>query len=127
MPQNIQTFSALTDIDTKRRLLVKLKLVRHGSTKSLTTLNQFVVNVDDVVFELDLFDPIKLQIELLSTESGGGIETLLEINGIEVLPKYQYLSSSGNNYLTKKGAWQFEIPKNFYLWHHNVSGQGFIA
>jgi hypothetical protein len=38
------------------------------------------------------------------------------IDGIDVLPRYQYLAE--NNTLT--------IPKPFYQWYHDVAGQGWL-
>ena len=128
MHQDIKTFSDLTDIDTKRKLLVSLTLHKHGHTVSLVKLNNFVINVDKLTFEFDLFDPVKLEVNLTEFIEGcSGIDVELSINGLEVLPKYQHLSSNKKCYIDKKGIWTFEIPDSFYTWYHQISGQGFIA
>jgi len=128
MCPNTETFSKITDIDTQRKLLVDLELRRHGDTASLVTVNGFTVDRDKIRFEFDLLDPVVLSIDLLKfTEGVSAIEVFLTINGHEVLPKYQHLSSSNNSYIDKLGNWTFKIPKNFYLWYHTVTGKGFIA
>jgi hypothetical protein len=128
MCPNTKTFSDITAIDTKNRLFVQLHLVRHGYTHSRCTLNQVPINGDWFNFHVDLFDPICVEIDLLDFRPGSsGIEVGLIINQYEILPKYRHLATSSSNYIDKLGKWQFKVPKNFYLWHHNISGQGFIA
>lgn len=129
MHQDIHNFSEALDIDTSQKLVVSLRLKKHGRTKSSTTLNGFVVDVDNVTFELDLLSDIKLVIDLLEFDEGtSGVEIeALTVNGHEVLPKYQHLSSSANAYHDKVGLWEFAIPSNFYAWYHTVSGQGWVA
>ncbi len=129
MHQDIKNFSDLTGIDTQRKLVVDLCLQKHGYTKSLVKLNGFVVNVDKITFEIDLFDPINLEIELFEfTEGSSGIEIqALTVNGLEVMPKFQHLASSPTNYIDKLGKWYLEIPAPFYVWYHQISGQGWIA
>ena len=41
---------------------------------------------------------------------------LVEIDGIEILPKYQYLAVNG----------VLVIDEPFYCWYHRVSGQGWL-
>jgi hypothetical protein len=124
----MKTFSDITAIDTDRKLIVNLYLRRRGTTKSHVTINDLVIQVDQINFKINLFDPIVLAIDLEEfVEGTSGIEVELVVNDIGVLPKYQHLSSSGNNYIDKKGVWYFKIPNNFYVWYHNISGQGFIA
>jgi hypothetical protein len=38
------------------------------------------------------------------------------VDGIEILPKYQYLAVNG----------KLNIPVPFYQWYHQVSGQGWL-
>jgi hypothetical protein len=129
MRQDIKTFSDLTTIKTTRKLNVHIKLRKHGRTVSKVRLNGFAIFVDELSMELDLLDQVKLEIELTDFDEGtSGIEVeVFTVNGNEVLPKFQHLTSSGNNYIDELGLWTLEIPAPFYPWHHTISGQGLIA
>lgn len=129
MLPDIQNFSELTGIDTRRKLTVNVRLRKHGNTQSNITFNGFVVYVDKFTFEIDLFDPIKFEIQLIDFDEGsGGIEVEhFSVNGLEILPKYQHLSSNGINYIDTYNKWVLEIPSPFYMWYHQISGGGWIA
>lgn len=129
MLHDIQNFSDLTAIDTKRKLIVDVRLRKHGYTHSNITFNGFAIYTDHFTFELDLFDPITFEIELLDFKEGtSGIEIeSLTVNGYEVLPKYQHLASEPTNYVDKLGIWYMSIPSPFYVWYHQITGQGWIA
>jgi len=129
MHPNMNNFSDITAIDTAGQLSIKLQLQFHGSTESLITLNGHVIKSDSVDLEINLFDPIKLSIDLLSFNEGtSGIEIqTLTVNGLEVLPKYQHLASKPTNYIDQLGIWTFKIPPPFYVWYHTTTGQGWIA
>lgn len=45
-----------------------------------------------------------------------GVDDIVTVDGIEILPRYQYLAD--NNVLT--------IAQPFYQWYHNISGQGWL-
>lgn len=129
MHHDIQNFSDLTGIETQRKLIVDLSLHKHGRTVSLIKLNGFVINVNKITFELDLFDPVNLEIDLIDFDEGTSaieIESLI-INGHEILPKYLHLASTPTIYIDKLGSWKFEIPSPFYVWYHQITGQGWIA
>jgi hypothetical protein len=51
----------------------------------------------------------------------------LAINGLEVLPKYQHLATRPTNYIDRLGLWRMEIATPFYIWYHEITGQGWIA
>ena len=128
MHQDTKTFSNITAINTAHTLKVNLKLTRHGRTVSRVKLNNFEIYVDEVSFEFDLFDPVQLEIDLQDFDEGtSGIEVELAVNRLEVLPKYQHLSSSKKCYIDTKGIWSLTIPANFYTWYHEISGQGWTA
>lgn len=74
---------------------------------------------------LDLLDTnLWLTVCINQKSYSAGLHTKLEFNvadtvtvdGIEILPKYQYLAV--DNKLT--------IPEPFYRWYHRVSGQGWL-
>jgi len=125
----MNNFSDITAIDTAGQLSIRLQLQFRGSTESLITLNGHVIRSDSVDLEINLFDPIKLSIDLLSFNEGtSGIEIqTLTVNGLEVLPKYQHLASKPTNYIDQLGIWTFKIPPPFYVWYHTTTGQGWIA
>jgi hypothetical protein len=128
MPHNIQTFSDLTDIDTRGQLKVELSVTRHGHTVSLVMLHNCPIHEDRFTMWLDLFEPIPLVVDLIEFDEGtSGLEIGLTVNGLEVLPKYQHLSSNTKCYIDTKELWTFDIPSNFYQWYHEISGQGWIA
>ena len=129
MHQNTQTFSDITVIDTKNQLRIDLQLCRHGRTNDLVTINGQQITDTTTTMFVDLLSPITLQIELLEFDEGhSGVEIQsFKINELEVLPKYQHLSSSHNNYVDKLGLWTFNITKPFYIWYHETTGQGWIA
>jgi hypothetical protein len=128
MYQDIQTFSDITAIDTTCQLVVELSITFHGHTKQQISLNEINIVAPYTRALFDLFSPIDLSINLLEFDEGtSGVEVELSVNGLNVLPKYQHVSSKQTNYIDKLGIWKMEIPANFYTWYHAISGQGFIA
>jgi hypothetical protein len=128
MRQDIQTFSDITAINTQRKLTVDLSVTRYGQTDSFVKLNGFIINVDKITVELDLFDPVNLDVNLVEFAEGtSGLDVSLTVNGLEVLPKYQHLSSNKKCYIDTLEPWSYKIPSNFYVWYHNITGQGWIA
>ena len=67
---------------------------------------------------------LELCVVVNSQESSAGLLDLLTfdandtvvIDGVEVLPKYNYLSCDG----------VLAIPEPFYCWYHRISGQGWL-
>ena len=65
-----------------------------------------------------------LTVHINQKRYSAGLHSLLEfsvsdtvtIDGIEILPKYQYLAVDG----------KLTIPEPFYRWYHQVSGQGWL-
>jgi len=53
--------------------------------------------------------------ELHSALKFSTTDTVL-IDGVEILPKYSYMSNNGT----------LEINEPFYRWYHRVSGQGWL-
>lgn len=131
MPQDIQTFSDLLDIDTRALLHVQVKITVHGAVKYTVQVNErhtkSKVDTDHTHY-FDLLDPVSIKIDLLEFSEGtSGLEVFVTVNGSEVLPKYQHLSSKQNSYIDSLGIWELNIPANFYTWYHEITGQGFIA
>lgn len=121
----MNTFSDL--LDTNPKLNVRVTVTRHGRTVDLITLNYTRLLKDKNFVTVDLLSPIKLTVDLLDFDEGlSGIEISLSINGLEVLPKYQHLSSNSKSYIDQLGLWEFNIPGPFYMWYHKISGQGWL-
>lgn len=129
MHQDIKTFSNLTDIETVHALELKLEFKRHGNCSATICINDNWYVDEPGVIHVNLFDPISLRVNMLQFEEGSsGIEIVnFSVNGLEVLPKYQHLATHPTNYIDFFGEWSLEIPAPFYVWFHQISGQGFIA
>jgi hypothetical protein len=80
-------------------------------------------------FSADLHDDLHLVSVIQKFAEGTSAVEIADftVNGYNVIPKYQHLSSSGNAYHDWAGAWEMVIPKTFYAWYHTASGQGWIA
>jgi hypothetical protein len=131
MPQDTQTFSDITDIDTGNKLRVIVVLKPLGTVKYRCNLNNHCVESSvelNTTYYLDLLTTIDFNIEIISIVEGSGLEiNLLEINEKQVLPIYLNQATPQTNYLDKVGTWKFSINEPFYPWYHAISGQGFIA
>lgn len=128
MYHDTQNFSNITAIETRRKLHVHMKLKAHGRVKYFVTINDFVINVNELTFEFDLMDSVNFVIELLDFDEGSsGVEIeYFGINGKEILPKYQHLASDGKCYIDKLGKWSINIPSHFYAWYQTISGESEI-
>jgi hypothetical protein len=123
----MKNFLDLLDINTSELLNVSVEITEHGYVKYLARLNDTSIETLQYHTTLDLFAPITLNVNLLEfNEGSSGVEVKLYINGLEVLPLYQHLASTSNNYIDKTGKWEFTIPTSFYNWYHTVSGQGWL-
>ncbi len=130
MHQDIQTFSDLTAIETVGALTVDLEYRIHGHCIATVCVNdQWYIELGRGQIKVNLFDPISLKINLLDFKEGSsGIEIVnFSVNGLEILPKYQHLASRPTNYIDFYGEWSLVIPAPFYLWYHQITGQGWIA
>ena len=124
MHHNIHNFSNATAIDPEQQLTITYRQRRHGTTQCRVTLNGHALSWDLATVRVGLFDDIKLDVEVVS----GTLEIVeFLVNGLEVLPCYQHIASSGKNYLDQPGTWHLHIPAPFYTWYHSISGQGWIA
>lgn len=129
MLQDIKTFSDLTAIKTEAALLVELEYKVHGHCIATVSVNNCSVTDNKSQFQVDLFDPINLTVKLDEFEEGSsGIEIVnFSVNGLEILPKYQHLASRSTNYIDFLEKFIFEIDAPFYVWYHQITGQGWIA
>jgi len=129
MPQDIQTFSDALAINTRGQLNLELRIQFHGRTEQEIHLNSVPIVAPFTLAQFDLLEPIELKVELTDFDEGTSAVEIeyFGINGLEVLPRYHHLASSGGSYIDKLGTWRFQIAPRFYPWYHAISGQGWIA
>lgn len=124
-----KNFSELTAIDTSKALEVQVQLKHHGDISY-----EFWVNQDkltDVAYTgyYNLTTPLQFRCQVTSAVPGhSGVEIVsITVNGHTVMPLYLNHSTPPANYLTEVGDWEFNISQPFYIWYHDVTGQGWIA
>ena len=132
MHQDMQTFLELTDIETVNALTLELEYQVHGHCLATVCINDswYVEPYhQSSTLKVNLFDPISLKVNIVDFREGdSGIEIRkFSVNGLEILPKYQHLATRPTNYIDFYGEWSLEIPSPFYVWYHQISGQGWIA
>jgi hypothetical protein len=130
MHHDIKNFSDLTAIETTNVLNIELRYKVHGYCLATVCINDcFYIENGSGRIPVNLFDPISLQVNLLDFKEGFDALEIeyFGINGLEVLPKYLHLASKPTTYIDFYGQWSFEIPANFYIWYHRITGQGWIA
>lgn len=122
MHPDIENFSQALDIDTNQCLKAHLKIATHSDAVYSLHVNSVPTADLESEWTFDLFDTIILECKV----EQGAVEILnFSINDIEVLPKYQHFSNSATVWIEKE--WDMEIPSPFYVWHHSISGQGWVA
>ena len=132
MHHDIQNFSQLTAIDGQGLLKVRVAMKAHGNVKFTVQVNDHTTTsiVDsDATHYFDLLESVTVKIRLETFEEGtsGAEITNLSINGLEVIPRYRHLANKPTTYLDFYDEWVLEIPAPFYVWYHEISGQGWIA
>lgn len=130
MHHDIKNFSDLTAIETVNVLNIELRYKVHGHCLATICINdQYYVEGGSCQIPVNLFDPISLRVNLIDFKEGSGALEIeyFGINGLEVLPKYLHLASKPTTYIDFYNPWAFEIPANFYVWYHQITGQGWIA
>lgn len=89
--------------------------------------------------ELNLLDPIRLQIGLKQKQYSAELETAVilrsvNIDGFEIVPNWTHLAvyendhnnASPTSYLGYNGTWCLTIVEPFYRWRHRITGQGWL-
>jgi len=127
MHRDIKTFSNVLDISTQDQLQVRLVVVPHGNIHYRIRINGHVVTDLDTTYTIDLFSTITVKCTVIDANNGAVEIKLLDVNGTEVLPKYQHLANPATAWIDQNGVWEFSIREPFYPWFHRISGQGWIA
>jgi hypothetical protein len=73
-----------------------------------------------------LTNPVDISIQLIDRQHPDALELSLTVDGQEIIPLYMNQAEPPTNYLDNNDVWQLHIP-NFYLWYHQITGQGWIA
>jgi hypothetical protein len=76
-------------------------------------------------FQMPLLSNLEFNIKIVR-EHPQAIIVNLDIDGNEIIPLYLNSAVPPTNYLNFNGDWVLSIP-NFYVWYHNITGQGWIA
>jgi hypothetical protein len=124
---------------TKPVLIFDLQIKTIGNPNFDIIINEKCHTQSHLRLELDLLQPIHLQIELRnkiysSVQETAVIIQSLIIDGIDILPKYDYLGNYINDkninqpssYIGYNGTWTFTIDRPFYLWLHKIENQGWL-
>lgn len=117
----------------------ELKIHTIGNPDFHVYINESCFRDYYLYLKLDLFQPIKIKIELQNkiytmTEEKAIIIQSLIMDGIDILPKYDYLGNYDNDkginqpssYLGFNGVWTFNIDRPFYLWLHKIENLGWL-
>lgn len=118
----MKNFLDLTDIDTADRLEVKVELALHNDPEYVFSLNGIAVDNIITTLYFDLLDNLKFE----CTVSTGAVEIVdIQVNNQTILPLYLNRAVPPTSWIA--GAWKFEINEPFYVWLHQITGQGWIA
>jgi hypothetical protein len=127
----MKNFSELTAIKSTLTVQIKLIVTPVGKLPCLiklgdkTLYEDIIKEVQTFDIDLPLTDPIELSVQIYRQHPDAVVLTL-SVDGYEVLPKYQHLSSPPTDYVDFNEIWTIKIP-NFYPWYHEITGQGWIA
>ena len=116
MHQDIQNFSDLADINPQLTVNISIKV--HGFVVGSVTFNDQKCYPGNNTFVINLRDPMYLESVIDQFEEGTSAVEITDftVNGYNVIPTYQHLSSSGNGYHDWVGIWMMSISKPFYRW-----------
>jgi len=116
-------------LDISPQLAIDITVRIHGYIIGRVEFNGQICNEGVNHFSADLRDDLHLVSDIQQFVEGTSAVEIVDftVNGYNVVPTYQHLSSSGNGYHDWIGKWEMLIPKTFYAWYHTASGQGWIA
>lgn len=127
----MKNFYEATVIKDTLQLDVKLLLTPVEQCYCQLTINDNII-LDDVLtkpkqleFRVPLLSKLEFNIKIVR-EHPQAIILSLDIDGNEIIPLYLNSAVPPTNYLNFNGDWSLSIP-NFYVWYHDITGQGWIA
>lgn len=127
----MKNFYDATVIRPALTINVQLKLTPIGNMPCRVKINQethydsVLDQVKTIDLKFPLMSPINIEISIIR-QHPQAVQVKLEIDGYEILPIYQYLADPPTSYIDTNAPWKISIP-NFYSWHHEVTGQGWIV
>lgn len=142
----MKNFSDLLDTNVSLTVLIKIIPVSaNGSPRAWIKINDQMLFDSVLMFplessvELDLLDPIRIEIGLKDKIYNEKLETAviidsIQIDNFEIIPNLTNLIDYQNDhnykgptsYLGFNGTWVLDIPEPFYRWQHRVTGQGWL-
>lgn len=124
----MKNFYEATVIKPTLQLDLILKLTSSGPCKVIAQINNDLVF--DQSFEQETVIhhqlPINSAIDINLNNLSGAVRIELTIDGYRTVPPYQHCAAPQTDYLVSPGQWSLQIP-NFYVWYHQITGQGWIA
>lgn len=125
MFQDIKNFLQVMDIDTSNKLNVVIELKQEIESNFQFSVNNLPCSIGRNKFTFDLFDNLYFTCK---KEDFIGFEIVeITINNYKIFPLYMHKAEPPTNWLDKPCEWNFNIQAPFYLWYHNISGNGWIA
>jgi hypothetical protein len=123
MHQDIQNFSQIMDINDK--LIISYKLIIHRNP-----IYKFIINnqeIENLEGTIILNENQDILFSCYESSGNSAIEIVnLTINGKEILKKYMHLANPPTHWIENCPKWELKIPKHFYAWYQEVTGQGDI-
>lgn len=137
----MNNYSDLQDIDNY--LICRLELVPVGTPEvSVVVGNNYaggkIFQPTIIEINVELLKPFVVEIELKNKVYDHVKTSIkikkLQIDGIDLVPKYDYLASYVNDHnnssptseLAFNGKWRLTFDRPFYQWLHQVIGQGWL-
>lgn len=123
----MKNFLELTAIKPKLQLELNFKI--HGELSYIVTVNGSKCYPGINIVYIDLLDPILIESHIISKINDNSAVEIIKAcaNNYDFLPIYRHLASNGDTWHNYIGKWQYHINIPFYVWYHEVSGQGWIA
>lgn len=142
----MKNFSDLLATNQQINLNIELGcIVDNGSPRigvfvnNCCLLNTWLNEPITLDYSVNLLDTINIRITMNNKEYSAERETAviiqsIQIDNIEIIPKFDYLSEYINdhnfnnptNYLGFNGTWILDINQPFYRWLHEKTAQGWL-
>ena len=142
----MKNFYDLLDTDNTINVEIALSaIVDNGVPHAKVICNNIILfdstlqNSVKLNIKLHVLDLVNLSVTMSNKVYNSALETAvlidsISIDGIEVIPKFSYCSTSDNdhkqdiitNYLGFNGTWSLNMDLPFYQWLHQQTGQGWL-
>ena len=111
------------DIDDK--FIISYKLILHRNPIYKFTINK--QEIKDLEGNIVLEHNKEILITCYEKSGNSAVEIeKLTVNGKEILKKYMHLANPPTHWIENCEHWQIKIPKHFYAWYQEITGQGEI-